>query len=471
VANNILLGSATGVLAEDELPVESIPLQVTMSNLVYKRNWERAEQLALQLRSRVFSALNLLEGEYHNCLREEELHKELCEDRIETGNKMLAALRNKAFKKKLEDIGSLNDFKAAAKKLKSSCAKPDRKFRIFRPISRRSQYVVAIGYTGFWAGFHANFNIHLDKFVPKPPTSSDILKMTKMIQKEQTNISKNLRKLYFVTGKGNRDAMSTTSLNILRLQEINLQLLSTLCASVCGITRSILNGNIDGDIKKVGRIDILAGKMARSWAFLTVFALYVSYLALLPTRVSTFQQVTNNARRLPFNPKNKKFQIASPKELWRQGKKYNGKYIQLNGFVRNITKRRTKGGMFLNIFEVYQPSVEEFVKVVVIFEEMNRRGLVNTASVQLYGTWRQKSKIANIPVFQLERLKTFELKNRYGFNYILEKIRPWFDYFPNSYHAYWSVRPQKAKSNIEGPLTGAGELVFIEPFSSLTGDR
>jgi hypothetical protein len=233
-----------------------------------------------------------------------------------------------------------------------------------------------------------------------------------------------------------------------------------------------LNGNIDDDIKKMGRVDILAGKMARSWALLNVFALYVSYLALLPTRDSTFQQVTNNARRLPFNPKNKKFQIASPKELWTQGKKYNGKYIQLNGFVRNITKRRTKGGMFLNIFEVYQPSDEEFVKVVVIFEEMNRRGLVNTASVQLYGTWRQKSKLANVPVFQLERLKTFELKNRFGFNYILENIRPWFDYFPNSYHAYWSVRPQrKAQSNVEGPLTGAGELVFIKPFSSLTGGR
>jgi hypothetical protein len=471
VANNILLGSTTGVLAEDNLPIESIPLQVTMSNLIYKRNWERAEQLALQLRSRVFSALNLLEGEYHNCLRKEELHKELCEDIIETGNKMLTALRNKAFKKKLEDIGSLNEFKGTAKKLKSSCAKPDRKSRIFRPISLRSQYIVAIGYTGFWAGFHANFNIHFDKFVPKPPTSSDILKMTKVIQKEQTNISKNLRKLYSVTGKGNRDAMSTTSLNILRSQEINLQLLSTLCASVCGISRSILNGNIDCDIKKMGRVDILAGKMARSWALLTVFALYVSYLALLPTRDSTFQQITNTARRLPFNPKNKKFQIASPKELWTQGKKYNGKYIQLNGFVRNITKRRTKGGMFLNIFEVYQPSDEEFVKVVVIFEEMNRRGLVNTASVQLYGTWRQKSKIANIPVFQLERLKTFELKNRYGFNYILEKIRPWFDYFPNSYHAYWSVRPQKAQSDVERPLTGAGELVFIEPFSSLPGGR
>jgi hypothetical protein len=140
MANNILLGSATGFLAEDDLPIEAIPLQVTMSNLIYKRNWERAERLALQLRSRVFSALNLLEGEYHNCLREEELRKELYEERIEIGKKMLAALSNKAFKKKLEDLGSLNGYKAAAKKLKSTFAKPDRKFRNFRPISLRSVY-------------------------------------------------------------------------------------------------------------------------------------------------------------------------------------------------------------------------------------------------------------------------------------------------------------------------------------------
>jgi hypothetical protein len=228
VTNNILLGSATVQFAEDDLPIESISLQVAMSNLIQRRNWERAEQLALQLRSRVFSALNLLDGEYHNCIMEERLHNELCKDRIETGNKMLAALNKKNFKKNLEEIGSLKKFKTAANKMKSSCAKPDRKFRIFRPISLRSQYVVAIGYTGFWAGFHANFNIHLDKFVPKSPTASDVSKMTEMIQKEQSNISKNLHKLYSVTGKGNRDDMLTTSLNILRSQEVNLHQLSAL---------------------------------------------------------------------------------------------------------------------------------------------------------------------------------------------------------------------------------------------------
>jgi hypothetical protein len=266
--------------------------------------------------------------------------------------------------------------------------------------------------------------------------------------------------------------MRRVSLDILREEESSFDRLSTLCAEICATTRAILNGNFDGDAKKMGQVDLLAGKMARSWILLIVFALYVSFLALLPKNDVTFREVTNTVSRLPFNSKNKQFQIVSPKELWAHSKKYDGKYLRLEGFVRNMTTITSKSGFRRNIFEVYQPATSEnFVRIVVIFEEMDRIGLVNTAYVQLLGTWKHTSKVAITPVFQLERLKTFELKKQFGFNYILESIRPWFDYFPSSYHAYWTVRPQMAQSSVEKSLTGAGELAFVWPFSSLTGGR
>ena len=53
--------SVGSIRIEENIPVQSIPIQVSMSNLISRRDWKKVEQDSLQLRSRVFSALNLLE--------------------------------------------------------------------------------------------------------------------------------------------------------------------------------------------------------------------------------------------------------------------------------------------------------------------------------------------------------------------------------------------------------------------------
>lgn len=434
-----------------------------------KKNWKKAEQLSLRMRSRVFSALSRLETQYRVCIRKEKSHDEACHGTVTTGNEMIRRLKDVNFKKNLKKAGVLKKFQEAAKNLKSSCPRTEVEFPFFKTVSERSQFVVAIGYTGFWGGFHAIFNRYLEKFVPKPLSLSEINELTKKVETEQSKVSTSLFKLYSEIRKSNRDDMSQTSWDILRWQEENLRLLSTLCASICGSTRAVLNGELDGDAKKLGQIDLLAGKLARSWILLIVWALYVAYLALLPEGNKVFMQTVKTARRLPFKPRKKKIQLVSLKTLATEGQNFDGKYLRINGFVKNMITKRTRDGKFLNLFELYEPgSEEEAVRVAVIFEHMGHRGLVNTSYVELFGTWKETSPIADTPVLQLERLRISELRKRYGFMYMVDNIRPWFDNFPNSYHAFWSVRPQKSGST--GPetvLTGAGELIVIRPFSSL----
>jgi hypothetical protein len=454
--------------ADERISIDSINLQVAMSDLVLKKNWRKAEQLSSRMRTRVFSALSVLEMEYRICVTKEKLHDETCLGMVNTGNKMIRRLKNVNFKKKVKKARSLKKFQRAAKNLKSSCAGTEEEFPYFEIISERSQFIVAIGYTGYWGGFHAIFNQFIKEFVPKPLSSSEIRELLKTVKTEQSSISNNLFKLYSGIRESNRDDMSQTSWNILRLQEENLRRLSTLCASICASTRAVLNGELDGDAKKLGQVDLLAGKLARSWILLTVWALYVAYLALLSERSETLQQTIKTARKLPFMSKKKKVEIVSPKTLSAEGQNYDGKYLRINGFVKNMSTKRTRDGKFLNLFEVYEPgSEEEAVKVAVIFEHMGHRGLVNTSYVELFGTWKETSPIADTPVLQLERLKISELKKRYGFWYMVYGVRPWFDNFPNSYHAFWSVRPQKSgNTGPESVLTGAGELIVIRPFSS-----
>jgi hypothetical protein len=88
-----------------------------------------------------------------------------------------------------------------------------------------------------------------------------------------------------------------------------------------------LNGEVGGNSKLMGQLDLLAGKLARSWILLIVCAFYVGDLALLPEGNSTFNQTVKTACKLPFKPKNKKSQLVSPSVLWTRSKKYDRKYV------------------------------------------------------------------------------------------------------------------------------------------------
>jgi hypothetical protein len=103
---------------ERRLPIESIRLLVAMRNLVFKRNWKKAEQLSSQSRARAFSMLSILEGEYRMCVREMKLREETCEHIVMTENEML---KDENFVTTLKKSGLLSEFKRAVINRKSFC--------------------------------------------------------------------------------------------------------------------------------------------------------------------------------------------------------------------------------------------------------------------------------------------------------------------------------------------------------------
>jgi hypothetical protein len=461
--STLLLGTSSR--AKQRFPLDTTRLQVKMSNLTLKRRWKKADELSMGLRATVLSELDLLGDQYRRCVREKQSRNEEYDQDIKLRNEML---RDEKLMADFEEADLLQEFKRAMENRKSYCENPH-ELPIFKIISQRSAYVVATGYTGFWGGFHSMFNQHLARSVPQSLSLSEIQKIAKRLKTEQSSVSKSLSKLYSTVRKGKRDLMLSTSQDVLRSQELNILLLSSTCSLICASTSAALEGRIDGDAKKLGNLDLLAGKLIRSSILLVVWALYVAYIALLPDGDPKFQKIVKTSRELPFSSKRKKAKVVSPKSLSVNGQNFDGKYVKINGFVKNMTTARTQDGKFLNLFEVYVPgSEEQAVRVAVIFEHMGHRGLVNSSYVELFGTWKETSPLADTPVLQLERLKISDLSKRFGFDYILESIRPWFDYFPNSYHAYWSVRPQKkiGSTGQRRTLTGAGEIIAIRPFSS-----
>lgn len=434
--------------AEEDISIESSDCQSGMAYLLRKEKWKEGGLLSSEIRTRIHSLLHLFEMNFQKYLQQEKLNGESCDNMGSTADAMRKLLKDAEFRRRLEKTGLKKSFQTVMGRLNSKCKSADMEYPLFEDLRSRSQYLVSMGYTAFRGDFHCSFNQHFTEFVPKQLSQTELNSMKNKIQREYSRIFRDLRRLYAVTGTGNRKKMSVKSLEILQMEELNIHSLSSICSEVCAYTRAVLRGDFEGDAKKAGQLDLLAGKMARGWILLVVFSLFVLFLTFLSKNDLVFSHVTDKVRRLAFTPKNKKPQIVSPKNLWSQSKKYDGKLVQVSGFVRNISRTVSKGGFKRNILEVFLPGSNNFIRSVAIFEEMDSIGPVNSAYVQLIGTWRHSSKITRTPVLQLERLKISERKDQFGFDFVLDAIRPWFDFFPSSCHLYWSVRPQGNNENL-----------------------
>ena len=448
------------------IAIDSIRLQAAVSDLTFNEKWKKVEQLSARSRVFALSLFGSLEGEYKSRCREKKSQDNACQKMVKKESEIM---KDTEFITKLKKTGMLQKVQKAMKNRRRRCEAAKNDFTLFKSISHRSQYAVAICYTGFWAGFHAMFNQYVVDTDPKSFSTSEIKNLGKNLKIEYSRVSKNLSNLYAVLRKGNRELMLDTGMNILQSEEFNIPNLSSSCASICALTMASLNTALNVDSSKLGPLDLLAGKLARSWILLIVWALYVAHLSLLLEGDPKFQESVKAARNLSFRPKRTKAIAITPKTLSREGENFDGKYVRVTGFVKNMTTKRTRDGKFLNLFEAYELGDEEdTITVAVIFEHMGHRGLVNTSYVELFGIWKLTSPLSNTPVLQLERLNISHSAMRFGFNFVIKSVRPWFDYFPNSYNAHWSIRPQKKnrQASLEQMLTGAGELIVIKPFSS-----
>jgi hypothetical protein len=156
---------STSLLATRKESFDSIRFQYTISKLALKRKWLKADELARQSRTKTLSELSTLEGLYRSCIIEKQKLEEKNDRAVKLGNKLL---KNKKFWDLFENGDDLRKFKQGIRFRISPRNNPPELLK-FSIISDRSQYLVAMGYTGFWGGFHSIFNRSLASKVPKPP--------------------------------------------------------------------------------------------------------------------------------------------------------------------------------------------------------------------------------------------------------------------------------------------------------------
>lgn len=451
-------------------PCFSRDIQFLAGKLTLRRSWDKLYRLAFELRGRAFADLNSFQSEFDTkstfvnnscltCMSEEPI------------TKVATALKNpedrKEIEKELKKNGYstefINKFKKSLsgefqKKLRSVFKFP------FRLISDRSQYTIALGLTGFLAGFHSLFNQQITKKPIPYFNEKEIELIQGIIENEDQKNFNGLLDIHSAISSGQREKMRLTSWKILQSQDSNLKRLAVICSSICKATLNEVNNNKSKIRSKLGKVDLLMGHTCRRWLFLSVTALYANRIALLAEDDPEFQNAVKKARRLRFESKIPNGKNITINKLIKNSDKNDGKYLEITGFVRNLKATR-RGYKFFTKFELYEPEKRQKIPVIVIFENMGRHGMINDSYIRVHGTWKKKSNVVRYPVLQVERLKLTKYSKSSWLDYLLTRVRPWFDFYPNSNHVEWSIRPQpkwiNGKKNYN---SGAGELIFIKPF-------
>ncbi|WP_179360237.1 hypothetical protein [Nitrosopumilus cobalaminigenes] len=451
-------------------PCNTRDLQLEAGRLTVNRTWDELSNLGNRLRARSNSDWNLFLGEYEVRKTLREFGCNICG----TGgpyDKLSSNLKDEEFRAKvaaeLEKQGKppeLIDKVISAvdgefkNKLKDILRYP------MHFISLRSQFSIALGYTGLLSGFHSVFNKHFSVIDIPTFERKEIDFIKKLIDEFQEKNILGLLEIHSAFSLGDREKIRNISTSVFNEQESTMKWYAIVSATIAKAVTSYISED-PSLARAFGKLEHLLSHAVRSWILTSVVAMYGKRIALLRDDDDEFEDEIKMARKLAFNSKIPNGKNITIRELYNNSDENDGKYLEINGFVKDIAIQR-EGEKLLTVFKIYEPGKDEEIPGVVIFENMPRHGMVNNGFIKMHGTWKKDSNVVDYPVFQVERINLTELSKESWYDYILMKVRPWFDFYPNSNHVEWSIRPQEEwNPDVENLNTGAGELIFIKPFT------
>lgn len=457
----------------------------TVALAVLKEDWDLLAAESAHLRESAISTFNNLECEAKmddrrlyalekSSMEVDEAinqHREYLDDpanneEIET--KLTEAGKNMDDLKRIMDYFKENSFLKKIEPIKES-----RSIRI----SNKLSYTTAIGQEGYWAGFHAAFNKFFPDFAnyfensQKFPTKNDFDELSNQIIEMENNINNKLINIYSNYVLGDKSAIRTTCLEILLWQARELDWIARVCALLSASTQVALK-KPTRDSLFLGPKALAAGRTARLWALLATIALLSTRIAILPKNHTDVREIIKAAQKLPYLTHVKDGKNIRVRDLVNKSEKYNEKYVEIKGFIKDSKATRTEDGKLLSTFTLYEPLREESIQVVSIFEHLQHVGIINGCYVQLNGDWKEKNFLGQDPILQVRRLQLSKLAKQSWLDKIVVVAQPWFEYYPNSHFISWSIGPeQKGEMGIQSHNTGAAELMFRRPYLIKKGGK
>jgi len=435
-------------------------MDLNVFKLACEESWEELASAARQGRGDALIALTRLKGASRMAPKTysetADLRKVLSDPEYRKGLENFMA-------KSGEDISSIERYLDKADYKKTASMPKD---LVNSNLHEQGSYAIATGFTGYWAGFFAEFNLECKKGNAVRLNKFEDLETMMNFISGQNEFLWALLLLFkemfadWPPGKIHQKSMST----LLLLEEQFVW----LPAYAAKIYLTLEKAKQEGKAKAVhalSRMDLDIGILARRWALVSAVALYAAYIGTLSEDDKVYKDVRKNSQKLPAKSVIPHGEKVTLQALTEKGWGLHGKLVQVTGVVSNIGVSR-KGGVYRTEFTLSDLTGEHQVQALAVYLNLAHRGMLDGCNVSINGTWEMASKLVDYPMIKINRVSLSNHKKESWLDYMATVVRPWFDLYPNSHNLIWSVRPENKEGEIakESNKTGAGEIEFNKAF-------
>lgn len=241
--------------------------------------------------------------------------------------------------------------------------------------------------------------------------------------------------------------------------ESQLPVFARAQANFLNHTHELLSQGKGGEAEKWGSLCARAGALTREAIAAHAAALRLKAEILVeqsPHRDLTL--LVSKASKLPFDaklPNGKNVEISKIADV------QDGDFVEIAGFVSAISSERIDGKL-VSEATIFDPSSKSSVRVVAVFMDMAHNGINLDAYCRVHGTFSQSSVLAKgESAVEIQRLSISTLKNESWWISFIDFARPWYEYWRNGTHLYWSLgaHAERIAGDNQRP-EGAGELIY-----------
>jgi hypothetical protein len=208
--------------------------------------------------------------------------------------------------------------------------------------------------------------------------------------------------------------------------------------------------------ERLGRLGMRAGAVTRDAIASHCAAYRLAVAVLSPQPPSDMTALIKRTSALPFA-------VALPDgkntELNALGPTLEGAFVEIEGFVTEVSAGRESDGKLVSHLALMDPSSGGTADAVVLFVNLANVGVTRDAYCRLHGTFKTESGLfQGKPAVEVGLLPLAELSKTSWLIAFLRSASRWFQPWRNGANLYWSLGPHGIHGGDE--FLGAGELLF-----------
>ncbi|MCO1336371.1 hypothetical protein MO867_18725 [Microbulbifer sp. OS29] len=311
---------------------------------------------------------------------------------------------------------------------------------------------------GLMALVHAQFNNALKVGGHKSEFAAEDITAVKSVTRGFSDFLQGWQKqIYSALLVGDPKSITNTSILFAGEIERKIPSLAGAAAAIQNVIQSLLQRNSGGLAERLGDIAVDTHFLIRK-AIASHVACY--RLAASTNGLDTPKDIKNLQKNITSMTFTTRLPNGKNVELAKLNNDLDGEFVEIRGFVKEVSSPPQEGGMLLSHLKLQDPSSDAEANAVVRFSHLPHAGVTKGAFCRLSGIFNKSSSLlSGREAVEVDALSLADLgKTSFDIAFMRLASR-WFQPWRSNANLYWSLGAHSSEEGIVDSQ-GAAELLF-----------